>query len=99
MACTRRRQVPVSAYMANNRFEVVDLRDGDWGSAAGGEDKACAGPYRTGMRAERLCACNESVGASNCAGAGGAAETVVARLARAGGQACAAPNADRPRSR
>ena len=30
-------QAPVSTYMANNRFEVVDFRHGDFNSTTGGE--------------------------------------------------------------
>ena len=62
-------QAPVSVYMQNNRFEIVDFRHGGFGSMAGGEDKPCVGEYRAGARAERLCICNDSLMATNCAGA------------------------------
>ena len=58
--------------MRNERFELVDLRFGDYGS--GGEDIACAlvadgdGVLRTGIHAERPCHCNESLGYVNCRG-------------------------------
>ena len=76
-------QAPVSTYMANNRFEIVDLRHGDYNSTTGGESRPCVGEYRTGARAERPCACNSVLLATNCAGKGG--EGVATRLARRGG--------------
>jgi hypothetical protein len=69
--------------MANNRFEIVDLRHGDFNSTTGGESRACVGEYRTGARAERSCACNSALMASNCAGKGG--EGVATRLASRSG--------------
>ncbi len=32
-------QAPVSSYMTNNRFEIVDFRHGDFGFRFGGEQK------------------------------------------------------------
>ena len=40
--------------MKNQRFEIVDLRHGDFGHHQA-EDAACVGKYRTGLRAERSC--------------------------------------------
>ena len=62
--------------MRNERFEIVDLRAGDFGVRGGGEGVACAGGgggagapsplLRTGFAAERPCHCNESLGFVNC---------------------------------
>ena len=50
--------------MRNQRFEIVDLRHGEYGS--GGEEVGCVGEYRTGFAAERPCECNATLGYVNC---------------------------------
>ena len=80
-ACEPTTQAPSSGAnldypMRNERFEIVDLRAGDFGVRGGGEGVACAGGgggagapsplLRTGFAAERPCHCNESLGFVNC---------------------------------
>ena len=72
-------QAPVSSYMTNNRFEIVDFRHGDFGSRFGGEQKTCVGEYRSGIHAQKRCSCNSTLLATNCAGRG--ATLVRAKLA------------------